>query len=164
MLDSSKFPHKKAKLIDNLRKRLARFKLEKFGLLPNHSSNRAYNRLVTLKGLVKPAVLVVYFRTLLNGWCTSRRMRTLNGVARHNLPHCPLCGTGEDCIEHIANCKWTHFTFNKLKVPIKNVSQFLALDHAASYSNVLTLRVRALSLVYAVYNTMSHLPSDAPPP
>ena len=106
-------------------------------------------------------MLVVYFRTLLNGWVTSRRMRTLNGVALHNLPPCPMCNTGQDGLEHFAYCKWTIHAFKKLNVPINNMAQFLMLDHACTSSSTLRLRAKALSAVYSLYCTMSHLDSDS---
>ena len=129
----------------------------------NHATNRAFSRLTALKGHVMPAVLVVYFRTLLNGWTTNRRMRTANNIAKHNLPPCPLCGTAEDSLEHLAYCRWTCLIFKRFHVPISNTVEFLALDHACTAVRVLTLMVRALAVVYMVYNTVTHHPSSSPP-
>ena len=110
-----------------------------------------------------PAVLVVYFRTLLNGWTTNRRMRTANNIAKHNLPHCPLCGIAQDSLEHTAYCYWTDIIFKRFDVPITCTTEFLCLDHACTVVGVLTQRVRALAVVYLVYNTVTHHSSSSPP-
>ena len=72
-----------------------------------------------------------------------------------------MCGEGQDALEHIAGCTWTLLTFEKLNVPVKNLVQFLALDHGTTNTKTLTLRVRALGVVYTVYNTMSHLSASS---
>ena len=48
-------------------------------------------------------------------------------------------------------------------VPIRNMIEFLALDHQSTVAQVLARRARALAVVYMVYNTVSHHPSSAPP-
>ena len=129
-----------------------------------HATNRAYNRLSRLHKLVKPAIQVVYFRTILNGWVTSRRMRTCNNISIFNLPSCPMCGTpNADSLEHIIACKVTHHAFRCMGVPIGNAIEFFALDHSCTTDKVLALRARALSIVYTVYNTLSHHSSAASP-
>ena len=163
MLDADNFPNKKSLLLDGLRARLERIIHRLRPLHLGHAVTHAFNRLTMLRGCVKPAVFVVYFRTLLNGWTTSRRMRTANGIAKHNLPPCPFCGTGEDSLEHIALCQWTHTIFRKFNAPICNTTQFLALDHDSTAADVLTRRVQALAATYLIYNTITHHPPNSPP-
>ena len=64
MLDGQSFPLRKAKLDEKIRKGIDRFK---FGIPLGILIRRAVIRFEVLRN-VKPAVLVVYFRTLLNGW------------------------------------------------------------------------------------------------
>ena len=149
-------------LLDGIRLRLNRIIHRLSPLTLGHAVNHAFNRLTMLKGQVKPAVLVVYFRTLLNGWTTTRRMRSAEGIAKHNIPPCPLCGTAEDSLEHLAYCHWTHIIFKRFNVPICNTMQFLSLDHLATSVNVLALRAQALAALYLIYNTLTHHPPDAP--
>jgi len=163
MLDSDNFPNKKSLLLDGIRLRLNRIIHRLSPLTLGHAVNRAFNRLTMLKGQVKPALLVVYFRTLLNGWTTTRRMRSAEGIAKHNIPPCPLCGTAEDSLEHLAYCHWAHVIFKRFNVPICSTVQFLSLDHAATSTNVLALRAQALAALYLIYNTVTHHPPSAPP-
>ena len=74
-----------------------------------------------------------------------------------------MCGTPlAGSLEHIAGCQVTLFAFHSMGAPISNAI-FLALDHGCSTDKVLALRARALSIVYTVYNTLSHHAVAAPP-
>ena len=163
-LDRRHLPSKRGSLIESLRKRLSRIVHRLHPLPIRHAADRAYNRLNRLHKLVKPAVQVVYFRTLLNGWVTSRRMRTCNAMSLFNLPPCPMCGLEcADSLEHVAGCKVTLYAFQCMRAPIRNMTEFLALDHSATADKVLARRARALSIVYTVYNTLSHHCNSSPP-
>ena len=75
-----------------------------------------------------------------------------------------MCGLEcADSLEHTAGCKVTLYAFDSMRVPIRNITEFLALDHCAIVTKVLALRARALAIVYTVYNTMSHHSTSAPP-
>ena len=75
-----------------------------------------------------------------------------------------MCGLPlADSLEHIAGCKVTLFAFDSIGAPIRNITEFLALDHSCTTDKVLALRAKALSIVYTVYNTLSHHPLTAPP-
>ena len=75
-----------------------------------------------------------------------------------------MCGTPlADSLEHIAGCQVTLFAFRSMGAPISNAIEFVALDHSCTTDKVLALRARALSIVYTVYNTLSHHPAAAPP-
>ena len=164
LLGNRHLSSKQGTLVECIRNRLMRIIYRLRPLHLRHAADRAYNRLSRLHKLVKPAVQVVYFRTLLNGWVTGRRMRTCNKISIFNLPSCPMCGTPlADSLEHIAGCKVTLFAFDSMGVPIRNVIEFLALDHSCTTDKVLALRAKALSIVYTVYNTLSHHPLTAPP-
>ena len=160
MLDNKCFPSRKAKLVQNLRTKLARFQLK---IHIGHSVFRATRRMDALKNQVRPSILVVYFRTLMNGWPTSRRMRTIENTKLHNLPPCPLCGKGEDSLEHISRCEVSCTIFNKFGAPINCIEHFFCLDSAALELRILLRRVKALAATYAIYNAFTHHPSSSPP-
>ena len=160
MLDNKCFPSRKAKLVQNLRTKLARFQLK---IHIGHSVFRATRRMDALKNQVRPSILVVYFRTLMNGWPTSRRMRTIENTKLHNLPPCPLCGKGEDSLEHVSRCEVSCTIFNKFGAPINCIEHFFCLDSAALELRILLRRVKALAATYAIYNAFTHHPSSAPP-
>lgn len=67
-------PGKSQDSYKRLRNRLDRWQID---VLPGHCVLRTLRRFNVLKGKVKPAVLAVRLRTLLNGWVTQRRMRSL---------------------------------------------------------------------------------------
>ena len=106
---------------------------------------------------------VVYFHTLLNGWITSRRMRTANNMRRDQVPPCVLCNSGEDSLTHMSRCNEVHLIFKKFGAPINSLEQFLSLDMAAQDNCILLKRVKALSVVYSIYNTVKHHPAHLPP-
>ena len=164
LLGNRHLSSKRGALIECMRNRLQRIIYRLRPLHLRHAADRAYNRLSRLHKLVKPAVQVGYFRTILNGWVTGRRMRTCNNISIFNLPSCPMCGTPHaDSLEHIIACPVTLFAFRCMGAPISNAIEFLALDHRCTTDKVLALRARALSIVYTVYNTLSHHAAAAPP-
>ena len=79
-------PFQSCRLIPLHRKRLDRWQIS---ALPGHSVPRALRRLQSPKQKVKPAVQAVYLHSLLNGWATRRRMRSVASapfVARVPMP------------------------------------------------------------------------------
>ena len=111
-IDSFHFAPRKARLYNQIRKRLDRFRLD----LPiGIATTRAINRLQSLHGKIKPAAHGVLIRTLLNGWPTHRRMRSHNSSNLNAT--CPFCSSGSDSIEHFGHCLWCRDVFNKFNVP-----------------------------------------------
>ena len=123
--------------------------------------NQAFNRLKSLAGKVKPATHSVYIRTLLNGWPTGRRMRTLNSM--HRSTSCPFCSTGQDSIEHFAHCQWCKEVFMKFNVTCNSLLDFLCLDSACTCDRVLVAKAKVLAILFTIRSTLVHHPSSAPP-
>ena len=94
-----RIPHTKSKLHKQLRARLDRLEID---VPSGHRVTRALKRLHSLKGKVKPSIMSVYIKTLLNGWPTSRRMRFMHNDLR--VSKCPFCNKAQDSIEHFAYC------------------------------------------------------------
>ena len=129
-------PTQRQQLHHRLRTRLERWAIS----VPiGRRADRAFARFAALKGKVKPAVIAVYLRTLLNGWTTSRRMRSLHGGATGP---CLLCSAGADSIEHYANCTVLKTEYEKHGILLNGLERFLALD-SASYPDD-TVRVAKL--------------------
>ena len=72
--------------------------------VPRHLEDRVLRNFKLLSTQCQPRVLAAYFRALWNGWCTSRRMRTMAGHSGTVLP-CVLCGKGQDSLEHYSLCE-----------------------------------------------------------
>ena len=161
MLDGQSFPLRKAKLDEKIRKGIDRFK---FGIPLGILTRRAIIRLEVLRNKVKPAVLVVYFRTILNGWVTSRRMRSLHGQQTWDLPRCVFCKLPSTCdsLEHMMYCGEVRKVFARFRSPITYPLMFFALDHGANELQVLIPGVKALATVYSMYNTIKHHPPTLP--
>ena len=87
-----------------LRTRTKRWHFERYGIPPGHATERILRRMQFLgnNGQISPACKAVFFKTILNGWTTTRRMRSIDG----NLQRAPclFCKTGEDAIEHLPQC------------------------------------------------------------
>ena len=149
-----------AKLTNQLRKRLERFRL---GIPLGHATARALSRLKSLRGHVKPSAHGVFIKTLLNGWPTSRRMRHTKVDIRHETRSCPFCGSGEDSLEHFAHCKWCKDVFSHFQVSCSSILDFLCLDSACVEVSYLSSKVKALSLLFTIRSAIVHNPSSAPP-
>ena len=72
--------------------------------VPRHLEDRVLRNFKLLSTQCQPRVLAAYFRALWNGWCTSRRMRTMAGHSGTVFP-CVLCGEGQDSLEHYSLCE-----------------------------------------------------------
>ena len=90
----------------------SRRKLTHWGLPDRRDADRHLRRLSALQTQVAPRVLAALLKCAWNGWATARRRQT-----RAN-PCLLGCGTGEDAIEHYAQCRVTHAAARKwLRMP-----------------------------------------------
>jgi hypothetical protein len=138
----------KASAYNALRKRLMRWELE---LNPRVSLELALRNLHVIGKTCRAAVLAAYFRTLLNGWVTARRMRSASG-SKSEYGQCVFgCGHGRDSIEHYAHCRITVAFFRRagLPYPRPSTSSFLLINRRAARERV---RIHA-SCLYALYLT-----------
>ena len=144
-------------LHSKLRQRMARWD---FGDVPiGHAVFRAELRLRYLNRKVRPAVHAVYIKTLLNGWTTARRMRTLNlngsnGVARARRK-CVFCVRGDDSLEHMPRCIIVKNLFLKHCCSCNSLLHFFALDQN-SFPLLFVTKVKLLSVLFTVYNALTH--------
>ena len=137
----------RATLINKLRSRLARWHLP----VPlGHVTQRALRRLLHLKGKVKPAAFVAYFKLLLNGWNTGRRFRGTSA----SYAKCAFCKSGADSIEHFAYCPVVRATFARHSCSCTNLLDFLALDQW-SFPHQFVIKTKLLSALYIVHNSAS---------
>lgn len=83
-----------------LRQKMLRWKLDG---VPGILERRVLRNFETLRAWCAPRVMAAYFRTLWNGWATSRRMRTMAG-RDGGTGICLLCGNGQDSLEHYSHC------------------------------------------------------------
>ena len=84
-----------------LRQKMCRWSLTG---VPRFLEERVLRNFKLLSSKCPPRVLASYFRALWNGWCTSRRMRTMAGHSGAIVP-CSLCGGGQDSLEHYSLCE-----------------------------------------------------------
>ena len=136
------------------RARLARWKLDApSGII----IFRVYRRFQFLKGKVRPAILVAYFKLLMNSWITGRRLRTL---ATSAIPrNCRFCSRGDDSIEHMAECTVIRSEFERCRLLCRSLTDFLALDKASFPHNF----IKKVKLLAAVYLTHSSLSTSSTP-
>ena len=119
-----------------------------------------------VKGKVKHSLLVVYMRTILNGWVTERRMRSIIGKQSNSHDNkCVLCDSlyGEDSLEHIACCRCTKEIFAKLGIHIVDMHDFLALSVDYQDPKAMANHLMALGITYSIYNTVKHHDPSLPP-
>jgi hypothetical protein len=138
----------KAAADNAIRKRLMRWELE---LNPRISLELALYNLQVIAKTCRAAVQAAYFRTLLNGWVTARRMRSLKGCSS-GYGQCVFgCGHGTDCIEHYAHCRITVAFFRRAGLPYlrPSTAAFLSINRRASREQV---RIH-VSCLYALYLT-----------
>jgi len=125
----------KAAAINILRKRMMRWDLV---LNPRMSVELALTNLQVIGKTCRAAVLAGYFRTLLNGWVTARRMRSASG-SKSEYGQCVFgCGHGRDSIEHYAHCRITVAFFRRagLPYPRPSTSSFLLINRRAARERV----------------------------
>jgi hypothetical protein len=138
----------KASADNAIRKRLERWQLERN---PRVSLEIALHNLQTIGKTCRAAVQAAYFRTLLNGWVTARRMRSVKGC-QSGFGQCVFgCGQGRDSIEHYVHCRITVAFFRRVGLPYAqpSMSAFLLIRRKATRERI---RIHA-SCLYALYLT-----------
>ena len=111
--------------------------------------------ILRLRSYLPPFLQVPLPESLPSSCCQTNRL-----ALPHFLERLVICST---LLEHLAKCSTTHAIFNKFGVPSNCIQQFLCLDGAAEVSSILCKRLKALSALYTIYNTVSHHPSSLPP-
>ena len=162
LLDDRMLPKDHAQFMENLRKRLDRYKLR---CTPRAAPERVVRRMKLVKGKVKHSLLVVYMRTILNGWVTERRMRSIHGRFNSQCNKCVMCDNlyGEDSLEHIACCRCTKEVFSEMGITIVDMHRFLALTDGNLDPKTMANHLMALGIVYSIYNTIKHHNPESPP-
>jgi hypothetical protein len=138
----------KASAHNILRRRLMRWELQ---LNPRVSLELALNNLEVIGKTCRAAVLAAYYRTLLNGWVTARRMRSAS-ASHSDYGQCVFgCGCGQDSIEHYAHCRITVAFLRRTGVlyPRPSTSAFLLINRKATREHI---RIHA-SCLYSLYLT-----------
>jgi hypothetical protein len=138
----------KAAADNAIRKRLGRWELEQN---PRVSLELALHNLQIIGKTCRAAVQAAYFRTLLNGWVTARRMRSLKG-GESGFGQCVFgCGHGCDSIEHYVHCRITVAFFRRVGLPYAqpSMSAFLLIRRRTTRERI---RIHA-SCLYALYLT-----------
>ena len=74
----------------------------KFDDHSGHVYRRAITRFKFLRGKMKPAFIVAFFKLFMNAWNTCERFRTAS--KRFAFKKCPFCNVGKDSIEHFSRC------------------------------------------------------------
>jgi len=163
LLDDQMLHSDYTQFMKNLRKRLDRYKLR---CTPRLAPEKVITRMKLVKGKVKHSLLVVYMRTILNGWVTERRMRSIIGKQSNSHDNkCVLCDSlyGEDSLEHIACCRCTKEIFAKLGIHIVDMHDFLALSVDYQDPKAMANHLMALGITYSIYNTVKHHDPNLPP-
>ena len=159
-------PKNKSVLVQSLRTRLENrqnslFKLE----MPiGHAIRRAISRLERAHRIAKPAAVVAYFKLLLNGWPTAKRMASLKDNTNSKL--CLFCGCGVDCIEHFAFCSFVKHVFVSLHAPLSRhwpICSFYLLDDACTCDSTLRIRIKGHGLLFHMHAALRHHPVSAAP-
>jgi len=157
LLDQSR-PWRKAKMLEQIRKRLSRFR---FNLPLGLIINRAHNRLLASRGF-KPAIVAVFHKSLLNAWPTARRLRTLANARL--CKRCPLCKDGPDSLEHLGeHCCISFQIYRRFGVSHGDMQKFLALDADSLHRPFLLKKLKAMAVLFSVRSTLVHHPKNAPP-
>ena len=150
-------------VLDKFRIRLERWKM--VDIQPGHRVPRARRRLLHLKKHAQPAVVSAYFKTLLNGWPTQRRMAHL---ANANTPtKCVFCNQRTDCIEHFPFCDPIRSLYNRHGIRCNDLSQFLGLDmrsfpqHTVMIAKLQRILFRARQQFVHALQSSSPLPNAA---
>ena len=135
---------------------LKRFKT---GIHEGYLAPRAHARLKHLQKVAQPVTTAVYLRTLINGWPTYRRMRTLEGCTLAEV--CPFCQRGQDSLEHFTFCKVIKAEFAKHGFLYRDREEFFGLDLDA-LPDFIHKKARLLCALYGARNTLVHSPADSP--
>ena len=146
--------YSKTAAIDKLRRRLKRWDVL---MNERRTTDRALRNLDIIRRRCKPAVQAAQLRTLLNGWVTKRRMRSLS-VASDDYGICVFgCGRGCDSIEHYAHCTIL-LDFLSEAMAVKQqagITHFLALGCRLSVEQ-LVIHTRCLYAVYLSHCILRH--------
>ena len=152
-----------SQFMKNIRKRLDRYKLR---CTPNAAPERVVRRMKLVKGKVKHSFLVAHMRTILKGWVTERRMRTIHGKQINSQDNkCVMCDAlyGEDSLEHIACCKCSKEVFARLGIHVVDMHDFLALMDENLDPKAMANHRMAWGIVYSIYNPFKHHDFNLPP-
>ena len=138
---------------ERIRHKLGRWRGVPFGLsgLPGHYTQQVHNVLLHISKETPPRVHAAVFRTLFNGWCTSRRFQKRHSSANHCVFRCSA--TAEDSLEHYCRCP----------IVRRVARQYLHLEYPCdSYVDVWMLntgwfcsaevRIGIAILIYGAYN------------
>jgi len=150
---------RKCAMKEAIRKKLVRMKLD----LPiAHATDRAMRRLLALKGKAKPKKFITLFKALLNGWATSRRMRSMNGG---NIDICPFCKgpSTEDSIEHFAKCEVCNDVFLQKGLTCDSLKCFLCLDDSCCNTTTLLAKLQCLHSIFVSRKVLVKHCASAPP-
>ena len=124
------FNQPKEKVSNRIRHKLVRWRLTTpDGILVR----RALKHFEIIGKHCRPCVVAMQWRTMWNGWPTSRRMRCMHGS---EIEPCLLgCESGTDCIEHYAVCSvaWAYLGAAQpaglgLQTRLRSISAFLGLE------------------------------------
>ena len=146
--------YSKTAAIDKLRRRLKRWDVL---MNERRTTDRALRNLDTIRRRCKPAVQAAMLRTLLNGWVTKRRMRSLS-VASDDYGICVFgCGRGCDSIEHYAHCTILLDFFSEAMAVKQQagITHFLALGRRLSVEQ-LVVHTRCLYAAYLSHCILRH--------
>ncbi len=150
-----------AKALQFLRKRLQRWKLvTPLGI----AVRRASRNISTINKRCPARVAAAYLRTLLNGWCTERRMRTLNPGTASKRGCVFGCGGGDDSIEHYAHCSMISQTLETYSSHGLALDNFLLIG-ANQSSQAILLQARKLYAIYVAhgpFDMMAAIPQACP--
>ena len=136
--------------------RLSRFKLSVHGTKLQY---RIKSRIDVLRASPRVALLHVFVKTILNGWATPRRLRSLS----HGMSaHCPFCTNARDELEHYPFCPVVRAFYVSIGCRITCTEDFMALGRNLDRSNVLKY-AKALSVMYQSRNALIRGPSPSLP-
>ena len=139
-----------ARVFNRFRNRVDRWD---FGIPKGHAYRRIITRIQYMKGKVKPAVTVAYFKLLLNAWCTSRRFRHYS--ERRPSRSCIFCGDGNDSIEHFARCTRLQRLYSSHGCRSRDMLDFFALDQA-SFPRQFLIKTKLLAAIFFTHSSVGH--------
>ena len=134
------------------RGRMDRWKLEQSHA--GHAYRRAITRFKFLKGKMKPAFIVAFFKLLMNAWNTCERFRSASN--RFAYKKCPFCGIGKDSIEHFSSCHVVKLGYRQHNWSRNCLHDFFALDQASfDIPQVFLRKVKIIGALYTVHSTVT---------
>jgi len=138
-----------------LRIRVIRWRFETYGVPIGHATERILRRLQAMgkSKHASPACKSVFLKTLLNGWPTARRMRSLAGNPASAV--CLFCKSGQDSIEHMPHCLIVREFFKKNGCSCRNIVEFLGIDKH-SFPFLFFRKTQILHVLHHSYNTIRH--------